>query len=360
MLVSISVAVYNGARYIPECIGCLAEQTYRDFEVIFVVDSKTTDDSVDVIKGCMGVLPEARVVIQTDGDRLAGARNIGVRESKGEVIWFLDVDDHPYPDFLSTLVPILIENDADIVFCNSLQLTSRTVPKEPEGHYDTTVMTAGEALRNMRRIPPYTWSHIQRRSIFDNEAAMFVPYPAIEDAEQTIMAVALSEKVCYCDKPLYVYYKITGSASSANRCKEAEVMEAIARRTLRFVSDNHPDSYPEFSVYMTERVMRTMTFGTYGVFRKVYGDSVAREVLASVRDRTIEMNVFLRSPLLYYMILYPFSHWLWDRKAGTWGRENRYGLPCLGREMRIVSNLLGRGRRAAGQNRVGDLPHISL
>ena len=74
MLVSISVAVYNGARYIPECIGCLAEQTYRDFEVIFVVDSKTTDDSVDVIKGCMGVLPEARVVIQTDGDRLPAAQ----------------------------------------------------------------------------------------------------------------------------------------------------------------------------------------------------------------------------------------------------------------------------------------------
>ena len=134
------------------------------------------------------------------------------------------------------------------------------------------------------------------------------------------MSVATSNKVCYCGKPLYVYFKIAGSASSTNRCKEAEVMESVARRTIPYVRDNVPAASSGFSRYMSERVMRTMTFGTYRSFRKIYETSIARQILEEMPDRTIEMNVFLKCPSLYYAILFTFSHWSWDRKTGTWGR----------------------------------------
>lgn len=321
MKVTVAVAVYNGSTHIPGCIACLSEQVYRDFEVVFVVDSKTTDNSVELIEEGASSLPSCRVVIQNDSDRLGGARNIGIREASGELIWFLDVDDHPYPDFLSELVRIQGETGADIVFCNHIQLTERAVPPEPSGEFRVEVVSASDAVADFTRFPVYSWSRIQRRSIFESEDAFFINRPAAEDVEQTIRSLAVSDRVCYYGKPLYVYYKVGGSATNANRAKEARAMEDTARSTLDFVRSRCPESYDRFKVRILERLMRQMAFVPYGEYKRVYEGSIAHQVLQDVDDRTMEMNVFSRSRSLYYLALYPFTHWIWDRRTGPWGPE---------------------------------------
>ena len=321
MKVTVAVAVYNGSTHIPGCIACLSEQVYRDFEVVFVVDSKTTDNSVELIEEGASSLPSCRVVIQNDSDRLGGARNIGIREASGELIWFLDVDDHPYPDFLSELVRIQGKTGADIVFCNHIQLTERAVPPEPSGEFRVEVMSASDAVADFTRFPVYSWSRIQRRSIFESGDAFFINRPAAEDVEQTIRSLAVSDRVCYYGKPLYVYYKVGGSATNANRAKEARAMEDTARSTLDFVRSRCPESYDRFKVRILERLMRQMAFVPYGEYKRVYEGSIAHQVLQDVDDRTMEMNVFSRSRSLYYLALYPFTHWIWDRRTGPWGPE---------------------------------------
>ena len=321
MKVTVAVAVYNGSTHIPGCIACLSEQVYRDFEVVFVVDSKTTDNSVELIEEGASSLPSCRVVIQNDSDRLGGARNIGIREASGELIWFLDVDDHPYPDFLSELVRIQGETGADIVFCNHIQLTERAVPPEPSGEFRVEVVSASDAVAEFTRFPVYSWSRIQRRSIFKSGDAFFINRPAAEDVEQTIRSLAVSDRVCYYGKPLYVYYKVGGSATNANRAKEARAMEDTARSTLDFVRSRCPESYDRFKVRILERLMRQMAFVPYGEYKRVYEGSIAHQVLQDVDDRTMEMNVFSRSRSLYYLALYPFTHWIWDRRTGPWGPE---------------------------------------
>lgn len=321
MKVTVAVAVYNGSTHIPGCIACLSEQVYRDFEVVFVVDSKTTDNSVELIEEGASSLPSCRVVIQNDSDRLGGARNIGIREASGELIWFLDVDDHPYPDFLSELVRIQGETGADIVFCNHIQLTERAVPPEPSGEFRVEVVSASDAVADFTRFPVYSWSRIQRRSIFESGDAFFINRPAAEDVEQTIRSLAVSDRVCYYGKPLYVYCKVGGSATNANRAKEARAMEDTARSTLDFVRSRCPESYDRFKVRILERLMRQMAFVPYGEYKRVYEGSIAHQVLQDVDDRTMEMNVFSRSRSLYYLALYPFTHWIWDRRTGPWGPE---------------------------------------
>lgn len=210
MTVSVVVPIYNGAKFLPECIDCLSKQEYEDMEVIFVVDSKTTDNSLDVIDSLSGNLQSVRTVIQTDSKRVSGARNLGIREAKGDILWFLDVDDHPLPDFLSSLVGIMEDTGADVVFCNHLQETKRIVPEVPERNYGIKVFTGAEAVSDFTRFPVYPWSRIQRTSIFSGGEAFFYDHLTAEDIEQTIRTLALSEKVAYYNRPLYVYYKIGG------------------------------------------------------------------------------------------------------------------------------------------------------
>ena len=321
MRVTVAVAVYNGEKHIPGCIECLSSQTYRDFEAVFVVDSKTTDGSVAAIEAGAHSLPSCRVVVQEDGDRLSGARNIGIREARGDLVWFLDVDDHPYPDFLSELVGVLDRTGADVVFCNHIQLTESVVPPEPEGEFLTEVLGGADALADFTRFPVYSWSRIQSRQVFESGKAFFHNHLAAEDIEQTVRTLAMADRVCYYGKPLYVYYKVGNSLTTANRAKEARAMEETARRTLEFVREERPESYEGFRTRMLERLMRQMAFAPYREFREVYSGSAAHDLIRETGSPTREMRVFAFSGLLYYAALYPFTHWIWDRRTGPWGPE---------------------------------------
>ena len=48
-LISICIPNYNYARYLPECLDSILDQTYRDFEVIFR-DNASTDHSYEIAK----------------------------------------------------------------------------------------------------------------------------------------------------------------------------------------------------------------------------------------------------------------------------------------------------------------------
>ena len=98
--VTVTVPVYNSSGFIDDCLDNLFKQTYDIFEAIFVVDKRTTDDSEEKLRKRSVQYNNIRIIIQTDEKGLAGARNIGIEEARGDIIWFLDVDDFPHPDFL--------------------------------------------------------------------------------------------------------------------------------------------------------------------------------------------------------------------------------------------------------------------
>lgn len=321
MTVSVAVAVYNGSRHIRKCIECLCDQTYRDFEVLFVVDSKTNDDSLEILESEMGRLPAARVIIQEDKDRLAGARNIGIREAKGDIIWFLDVDDHPMPMFLEDLVRIMGETGADMVFCNHFQVTDGSIPEIPKAEYSIRTYDDYSALKSFTELPVYSWSRIQRTSLLADGRAMFYNHPSAEDIEQTVKSLALARKVVYYNKPLYVYFKVGQSLTSQNRSKDAASIESTARRTMDFIREVRPECMPEFERGMLERLMRQMAFVSYREYCRTYEDSIAHKMLGDIPDKSMEMKVFKTSRALYFLALYPFTRWIWDGRSGPWDRN---------------------------------------
>ncbi len=68
----------------------------KDYEVVYV-DSKSTDDSIDRAKQ----FQEVKIFQITGVYNAAIARNIGAKEAKGDVLFFIDGDMEIIPDFLS-------------------------------------------------------------------------------------------------------------------------------------------------------------------------------------------------------------------------------------------------------------------
>lgn len=91
MKISVIIPVYNTKEYLKECIDSILNQTIDLFEVI-IVDDGSTDGSLELINQYAESHSNIRVISQKNCG-LGAARNIGLKISKGEYIYFIDSDD---------------------------------------------------------------------------------------------------------------------------------------------------------------------------------------------------------------------------------------------------------------------------
>lgn len=86
--VTVIIPNYNYGIYLPKAIESVLNQTYQNLELI-VVNNGSTDNSLAVLKSYSN---EIRLINQENLGQ-SGARNSGLRASKGDLIAFLDADD---------------------------------------------------------------------------------------------------------------------------------------------------------------------------------------------------------------------------------------------------------------------------
>ena len=114
---TIIVPVYNSALKIEKTLECLIQQNYNNFEIIIVNDSSTdlTEIKARNILAKSG-LP-FKIITHEKNLGVSAARNTGLKEAKGEYIWFVDSDDLADRNFLKIMCSAAETKNADLVFC---------------------------------------------------------------------------------------------------------------------------------------------------------------------------------------------------------------------------------------------------
>lgn len=107
ILFSIIVPVYNTEKYIDKCIESILNQTYYKYEVIIINDG-STDNSKKVLEKYKD--NEKIKIITQPNQGQSVSKNIGLKESNGDYILFVDSDDYIEPDLLSTLSSNIKDN----------------------------------------------------------------------------------------------------------------------------------------------------------------------------------------------------------------------------------------------------------
>lgn len=100
-LISIIVPVYNIEEYLPRCVKTLQGQTYPRIEIL-LVDDGSTDGTGVLCDRLSGEDPRVRVFHKENGGS-SSARNLGIKEAKGEYLGFVDSDDYVEPDMYEKL-----------------------------------------------------------------------------------------------------------------------------------------------------------------------------------------------------------------------------------------------------------------
>jgi glycosyltransferase involved in cell wall biosynthesis len=97
--------MYNRADLVGETLDSVLAQTYQDWECI-VVDDGSTDNSLQVVQEYCNRDQRIRLMSRPV-EREKGAptcRNIGVENTTGEYVYFLDSDDLLSPEFSQTII----------------------------------------------------------------------------------------------------------------------------------------------------------------------------------------------------------------------------------------------------------------
>ena len=94
-LVSIVINCYNGEKYLRQSIESILDQSYQNLELIFW-DNHSTDQSKNIIKSYDD--KRIKYFFSQNHSTLYQARNLALKECKGDFISFLDVDDYYLKD----------------------------------------------------------------------------------------------------------------------------------------------------------------------------------------------------------------------------------------------------------------------
>lgn len=148
--VSIIVAIYCVEEYLRKCVDSIIGQTYEDIEII-LVDDGSPDRCPAICDEYKQIDTRIQVIHKRNGG-LSDARNVGIRESSGEYIAFIDGDDYVAANFVEVLIDQATAHDADISVCAYYAVYGQTLVRLAK-RIDTATLTSIEALRDIFTYP---------------------------------------------------------------------------------------------------------------------------------------------------------------------------------------------------------------
>ncbi len=111
--VSVIIPIYNMDEYLKECLDSVMAQTLKKIEIVCINDG-STDDTSKILREY--AKNDSRIrILDTENCGPGPARNLGIKESKGKYVAFMDADDYyPEPDVLEALYFSAEDNSAYI------------------------------------------------------------------------------------------------------------------------------------------------------------------------------------------------------------------------------------------------------
>lgn len=101
--ISIIIANYNGEKFLEACLNSIYKEKNKAFEVI-IVDDNSQDNSISLLKKNLKWYSNLSLIENKRSRGAAESRNIGVKKSKGEYLFFLDYDTQIKKSWLNEVI----------------------------------------------------------------------------------------------------------------------------------------------------------------------------------------------------------------------------------------------------------------
>lgn len=238
---SILIPVYNVEKYIRKCLDSVVNQTYKDFEVIIMIDG-STDSSANICEEYAAKDERLKVFYQENRGLLLTRRN-SLNKAKGEYILFLDSDDYYELHLLKTINEYISKYSCDLLLFRFKRVTNagKVYATDINIFPDESIFTndnknliwetviASNKLNNI-------WAKVVKRDLIDFETD-YSPFKDKkgEDLLQSLPLLYNANKILYLDKTLY-NYRLSSTGRGRNfKLKYLDDMEDVRKVTLKYL-----------------------------------------------------------------------------------------------------------------------------
>lgn len=215
--ISIIVPVYNVEAYLERCVESILSQTYTNFELLLINDGST--DASGCLCDQLASTNENIKVFHIENRGVSNARNLGIEQSRGEWLTFIDSDDFITNDYLETLISAA-RADVSVGFSVARvhHVKNGQVTDFPEFSGQESIWSAEQMMKELlmtTRTSFFPVAKLFNKQLIEN-FRFSTDYHLAEDA--LFLTEVLLETKCtsvFIDKPIYYYDHREGSATTS-------------------------------------------------------------------------------------------------------------------------------------------------
>jgi hypothetical protein len=272
--VSVIIPTYTRARWdwLHECVASVKAQTVPPLEIIVVVDHNP-----ELLEEISTEFPGVIAVPNIGGQGVSGARNSGVKASRGEVVAFLDDDSIAREDWLDILLRHIMTPGVVGVGCYSDGLWDEPCPAWFPGEFSWTIGVSYSGLPKkptaMRNV--WTSAMLVKRSAFEIVDGFREDFGKIgnrslpEDTDLCLRIAAVQENAVWMWDPA----KVMKHRVPAGRATFGYLMSRCFLQGWGKAAMAHMDGFDESTSMERRFALRTLPAGVgRGLLDAVRGD----------------------------------------------------------------------------------------
>lgn len=232
MKFSIIIPVYNVEKYLSKCLDSVINQSYKNYECILVCD-KSIDSSNKIAAEYAQKYNFKKLYYENTG--LSEARNIGIDNSSGDYILFLDSDDYIEYDLLETLAKEI--NDEDLVRFQVREVFNDKMVDWNQVACSGTGIECFSEITNFYYVEN-AWAYCYKSSFYKNNNFRFMKDCIAEDYGLIPLIIAKAKKMKVIKYIGYNYLQRSNSLMNNNSYQRKLIkMEDMLKQSKFLVSE---------------------------------------------------------------------------------------------------------------------------
>lgn len=261
---TIIIPVYNVESFIRDCLNSLLSNVQRIKEIeIILIDDGSTDHSYLICKEYSNKYSFIKIIRQKNMGQSV-ARNNAIKRAKGSWISFIDSDDVVTDNYVSILLDIIDNCNADtdmIMFKYKSFKSDASNLKYKANQFNTNIfkrisksnamylLTASDCWGN------YLWNKLYKKQILSNN--LLPVGKTYEDIGTLYKYVYQTKQVYLYDDFLYFYrYRKESTVNTFNDKKGMDELEARKDQLSFFKVHNYLKAYKRAKHYLVENCLR--------------------------------------------------------------------------------------------------------